>query len=866
KEDKAQQKLKFIINNKSFFKQETLALSYIQLADTAFFKGTLVFAKDNYEKASKLPQNPKKAYSLYKIAWCDFNLGQTKKAEQQLISLLRNKKILSHPLTQQQDTALIEMISHDLALFMAANDIQQSDIELLSILSPENTKKTNLIFLATELERTSKKQSSLLVWSYLEKKELSFEDKIEKSIKTTKILYDLNQKKQLTKEISQLVEFLKTNSCKSNITCEEAQKKLKFILTEWFKAEEKKPSFELITSFDLYADAFRDADFSLWAAEKSLQQKKYSQAFNSFNRAVDILIQTTNSEKLEIALVGTIESAERENDKSNKLQSYQKYLNHSLKKDQLYFIKYQLAHWYYEYDQKSEAVELFEEIILATKAPIDLKSKAADLNTEIFIQKKDNELLEKKSLNYANLIPNRKNDFLLIWRKAIINHSSSIINDHFVSETMLEKLWQKLSLYDYSLWPANDKKLILKNRQVLATKIKNSNYMIQAAEDFLRQVSLTSKEKSEMYAYLCWVKETTLEWDKALDFHLKTENQNNADFVFKAAILSQLANAENSDIKLSKKSLWYFQKYIELGKNKQKRQTAIYQIITKGDNPTKDLFKFKKDLRENTELFGNAILFTYEKTKDDSLLKYFINDTKFKKSQASLLIKANLDLKEIAKTHNQIRSVKLASNLGKKLNSSILKKVALLNKFEIKTNQALKHNNLSLSLIALSFLSFENSKLANDIVKLPIPSTLNESEKTEYKKQLEIQVKPFQNKAIEINKKALALWQEAIDKDLFKDLYQSSEQVNVPGHKLSQIVITNLSLSARIVKFSDDPFKKYSQERRHLLSEAKNIEENLKKDPFNFKELEKYQVITRKLGNGTLLAYLDNRTTMGEYK
>ena len=99
------------------------------------------------------------------------------------------------------DISFLEEVSRDLATFMARNNIVESDIKTLVTLSPDSARQKNLVYLATELDRTAKKESALLVWAIIGKQDVDFASQLEGQIQITRIQYDLGHKAKLLTEI-----------------------------------------------------------------------------------------------------------------------------------------------------------------------------------------------------------------------------------------------------------------------------------------------------------------------------------------------------------------------------------------------------------------------------------------------------------------------------------------------------------------------------------------------------------------------------------------------------------------------------------------------------------------------------------------
>ncbi|MCB0371315.1 MAG: tetratricopeptide repeat protein, partial [Bdellovibrionales bacterium] len=344
-----------IIKKRKYHRPDIVALAYVQLGDIYFYRGEFKKALYNFDESLKIDKNPRKAYSYYRSAWSDFNLGDSQKAQRKLIKLLSDDSFSGSKVPTS--ASFKDDASRDLATFMAKNGIKTSDLQLLANLSPEGSKRKNLVYLASELDRTGKKQSALIVWKKLGTKDLSFEDQLEGQIKITRIQYDLGNKKNLIKELNTSISMLKNSPCPDNTECAIGQQNLKKILADWGKSEEREPSTELIFAFKVFSESFSDYEMSFWAAQASMKRKDYQQAFEGFRNAALILSKlnpTKDPKKDKIfnnSLLNAIESAERSNSKELKLVSYKLYLDLNPTGKNFYLVKYQMAHWYYDYNK-----------------------------------------------------------------------------------------------------------------------------------------------------------------------------------------------------------------------------------------------------------------------------------------------------------------------------------------------------------------------------------------------------------------------------------------------------------------------------------------------------------------------------------
>lgn len=846
-----------IIQNPKHYEQETLAIAHIQLGDIYFYKGEFKKSREHFTAALKLNDNPRKAYSFYRSAWCDYNLGQTQLAQKNLIQLLNNKPLLLTK-NKQPDISFQEDVSRDLATFMAKNDIVENDIQILSDLSPESTRQKNLVYLASELDRTAKKPSAILVWKKLGQKSLSFEDQLEGQIRITRIQYDLGHKENLVSEINNSIKLLKQSPCPKNPECSIGQQNLKKILTDWGRAEERNPSKELILSYHLFSNSFDDFEMSYWTAQSAMKRKLYMEAFNGFRKSATLLSEMERSQDqrlnrmFEASLLGAIEASEKMNSKDQKLIAYKLYLDLNPKGEKFYAVKYQIAHWYYDINDYSNALQLFKELALQEKASFELRDKSAELCLDISVITKNEGQIESDSLLFANTFKTKTNYYLALWRKSILNQSAKIINNTTSQTSTLEGLWNKIDAIELNNWPLADKKKLIKNKLSLGIKLKNLEMIAKSTDQYLAIPNLPPQDKEASLVTKAWVYEMKMDFKSALVIlrDLKPAKNKQAEHHYKLALLSELAKQDPTEDYLN---------FMAVTKDKDKKQQAAYQLILLSKNPRADFLKYTKLLKSNTQLYAAAGIYTYERTKDTNLANNLLKNTSVKNTFEGQILAHMLEFKNLAKLHGKIIDTKIVGVSDRKLQKNIITKMSLLKQLEKRTQSAVSKKDSSLQLITLAYLAHENTRLANDILSLPAPKQLNEEQKKQYLDQVRQQISPFQTKSLAIKEKAKELWNESTSKNLFKDIYDLAQETGKPGSELAKIEIANLKTASLMVGYSQDPFIKFTQERHKMVSEAQSLEQSINKDPFNFSDLEKYRELQKELGSGPLVAYLNSR-------
>ena len=528
------------------YDKKTNSIVENQLGDVSFFKGDYIVAIKHYQKAAGVKENPRRAYSQWRMAWSYYNQGQTQLAEKQLTELLKQSDLFVTE-SGTKDNAFQEDVSHDLALFMAKNDITKQSVKTLSSLSPESARQKNLIFLATELDRSAKKQSALLVWAVVGDHKISFEDELDKQIQITRIQYDLGHKENLLAEIDKSVALLKDSKCSDNQECVIAKQNLRRVITDWAKAEERVPSAELIVGFSKFTNSFPDFEMTYWAAQAAYQRKQYKDAYQFDIQTVSLLSSVKNKKPneqkmFEGALLSSIEVAELSKDGNIRFEAYSRYLQLNPEGEKASEVKYQIAHWYYEKNDYTNAGVEFRKLAADKKMPLDLREKAGDLSLDSDVMLKNESAIETNSLALASVLPSRKSEYGAIYRKSILNQTARILNEK--QEANYASELKKLNAIVLASFPADQNKQVIKNKIELAYRLKDLDALTKNAQALLTMSGATGAEKEMATRHLAWVAEVRMQFKQAAQLLSKIQPTSvaaKADYYLKMATLKELA-------------------------------------------------------------------------------------------------------------------------------------------------------------------------------------------------------------------------------------------------------------------------------------------------------------------------------------
>lgn len=846
-----------ITESSSKYESRTVALAHIQLADTAFYKSQLTESEKHLKKALSIRDNPRKGYAQYRLAWVNFNQGKAQLAESQLIDLLKRPALFQNA-SGRTDTAFQEDVSRDLATFLAFNDLKADSIEILLSLTPENSRHKNLMYLAQELDRTGKKRSALKVWALLGDQGLSFEDNLERQIQVTRIEYDLGNKQALLAEIDRSLSLLQDKRCEGNEDCTVARQNLRRIMTDWAKAEERAPTADLITGLSKFTTQIPDAELSHWAGTAATKRKQYSQAFGFYSQSAQLLKsegRTSSQKMFEGSLLGAIETAELSQSADLRMKAYQQYLSLNPKGARASEVRYQMAHWYYEQNQYLQASQEFRKLGLDPSMPRSLREKSADLGLDSNVLLKDDVALELHSLEFAKALPSKASDYLSIYRKAVLNQTAKVLNLQATEEAKSAAFRQELGKLDslkLKLWPAADRKSLIKNKILLSYRLKDLDSLSRHSKELLLTQNITATEKEMALSHLAWVAEIRMNFGEALSYWtmIRPAANQKADYHFKMAVLREL-NGSNPTAD--------YRKVMQVSRSLEQRAFAAHQLVLNSRNPISEFKQQERQLKSNSQLLGSAGIFAFEKTGNSAFAKSLMTKGSFRNSAAGALISHQMKVKDFDQLQSQARATRLKAGSDSRLQRDLKKRIALLKKMEVQANTAIRQKDTSLQLIFLSRLAQENGTLAREILALPAPRGLKGPAADQYKAQVAALVLPYEQQQQVILVKNQQLWTQALQTNALTDLTEWSLQPARPGRQIAAREVELLKASAQSSGLGNDPFAKLSNERRKVSQEAQVLKNRISKNPFNFEDLQKMKSLQMNLGSGPMVAYLDSR-------
>lgn len=849
-----------IIKERKKYSAEIVAEAFIEAGDFEYNSGNFKKALKDFNSALAIKNAPRRSYAKYRVAWGQFHSGNTNIAIKQMVTLLRDPNSFKRT-DGSKDASFQEEASRDLATFYARKNITAKDIDTLIELTPANNREGNLTYLANELDRAGKKRSSLQVWAIIGSQKQNGEDKIEGQIKIAKIQYDLNKKTETVKEIKIAAKMLKED-CENEQNCKTLEQLLRKLITDWGKAEERQPSEQLISAYSIYTSNFPDIEVNYWAGIAAQKRKQYKESFTFYKNAAELSNEYIHSKDLktqdrsihkifEGSLLGAIEVAELSKIIELRDQSYVQYLKLNPNGEKALEVQYQMAQVLLEKGDNENAAIKFKEIALTNKAgPQSIKDKAADLSLDTLVLLKEDEKLEAWANEFAQKLPKRRNEFLVIARKSTLNQAAKAINSS-QPDSELQRQYGKLVKTDLSKASAEERVSFYKHRILIAYKIKNLDALIGSALLTLREKHISEKDKNDALTQLAWAYEMKFDFKNALATFKKItpERGNIDDHALKMGMLSELAGKDATK---------YYEQFLQVSNNRSQKQDVAYSLVRLAKNKTRAFRKYDSILLGNMKLYMQAGMFAYEEKRSESLKKELLSKRGSSNTFDGQLLERIDALRDMQKDITKLSRHKLRSNGPKNLRNSIKERLNLISKVERHADRAIRKKDFTLQLVALSNLSYENKRLAQDILRLPMPRGLNAQQKTQYKALIENQIAPYNQKSKVLLSKTDELWNSKEDSSII-DIMDLSTQSHSPGYKLAQEELKAVNQVAKRLNYTSLTLTKKWQLRQKLSQELNSVRTLVSKNPFDSGYLEKMKEIETRLNRGPMVAYLDAR-------
>lgn len=870
---------------------EAVAEANLSLAELAFKKRNYPVAKEHYAKVLSIPQAGSRGLAAYRIAWCEFNLGEVEPAIAGLSKILTTPELSSRSASGgvvQVDRSFQEEVSRDLATFLARRTVSVADAKLLYDLSPETVKLPNIAYLAGETERLGQAKSAIELWRFSQEHQSKPRAKVEGHIRLAQLEMEQKNPKAAGQDFELAMNLWPTAigpDATADDQAKEMKARLRKLVLDWNRNEKKNPSDELAATYKTYLKTFpSEADMTVWLAQVLRERKEYKDAVLSYKAGADLYAQAlkvskpedkkTNSEGLENALLGAIETAELSKDNAILLSVYDSYLALSQDKKREIEVLYQKANIAYTKADYATAADQMRSIAFMTQAKspdaLKVRKQAADLALDSLVLMKDDERIEKWAKDFGGLFPKEAADYAKVARKAVLTQSAALASGTASAPTSktpgtvspagaagapdYEKAWTVLSRFDLQTTTPDDRQSYLKNRLILAEKTGRFADARDAADQLLKSPGLSAEDKQFALSRKAWLSELILDFDTALvatEQIAPTKDVPEDQRLLKLAMYADLANKDTRP---------YLTKYLGVSKDEDKQLTIASQLVRESKEPVKELEKQKTVLLKKPEIYARLALENVAKYEKPELAKAALAQNGVPATTAGRLLTRVVVLDELAGQKAKLAAHKIDGSTQKKLAATLKARIAMIEQLDKTASRAIDSADWTAQLLSLDALAKESERFYSEILSLPMPSGLSPEDEQQYLALLSQQAAPYQVKAQDVKKKVDEFWNN-------KSAIQSLEtSLTSSTGSLRSLVVREIKLLATVAptqaKADLDALANRPEANADLrpnLAQIEQARQAVREEPLSRAKLETLLGLERQAGRVGMVSYLEGR-------
>ncbi|MCB9027073.1 MAG: tetratricopeptide repeat protein [Bdellovibrionaceae bacterium] len=831
------------------------AEAHAGLVEIYYARGNFPTALKHANMALEYRELKRPGLTMYRKAWCLLNTGKNEEAKNTLATILKSEELLSIPTTNGPalDKSFQEDLSRDLALFLAREKVTSVEIELITSLSPTDKIYDNLFYMGQELSRQGSYISALLVWDYLlNSKQVTAAQQLEIKIRKAELYLIAGKPSSAVKSLEEASLHWQEKGCKDELDCESLRIRIKNVVINWHKQSSKKLSINLLKAYQAYSRAFlEDGDMHYRGAQVAHRLGKFDQAQKMFRlaslHAKDI---KEKGPAFEAALVGEVESAEASKNLEAKQEAYEHYLKVNPNGNKAIEIHYQMAHLNNSKKKYMKAAKGFD--LVAThksKNYQTLKIKAADLAIDALVMENNHLLIENKATEYATIFKSKNKEFLGHARKASLNLVKITLDKVRPDKDEYKKALIRLNKISYVGITKNDRILIAKAKIKISHELQDLDGLIAGAKE-LYSISQLSEEDNEFaLSQLSWGYELQLNFKEAYKYstRMKLKNLSKDERDLWLAMLADFAGLDSKN---------HFKEYIATTKSLSQANNIRAKLILESNKPWNELNKELSSLRDSPLVLSTLALELNDKQKNENEIKKILQIKSLRDTPAGRHMSRKMFLKDYKSTVGNISKYKLLSQSQYLLKNSLITKMKLLDRLNVKANEAIASNDWFLQLITLEDVKNENDKLIKELLAIPLPKGLNKKDQAKYKSEVAKLIKPFEEKRDQVEVKTQSFWSnEAIFQEL-KSSYVSSSNVFRKHIKRELNVLLDYAPKSIKYKIKDILNSRIVHPTK---SEIQSAWQKLKDMPFDIDPVSDLKELEEKRQEPLIVAYLDIR-------
>lgn len=861
-----------IDSKKPRFEASLVARAHEGLGDIYFHTGKFKQAQEHYQAALEDKSTEHRGLLSYRIAWCDFNQDHLARATHDLEVLLSKPELLTKETPQGvvYDPSFHEDVTRDLATFYSRGNVTSEQITRFTQLTPTAERKELLLFFANETDRLGQKKAAKEIYQAYMKEKLTQEERLDALVASTQVNYDMGQSYQSTEDFAVAVKAFKETPCKDEQKCAEIKKRMRRYVTELHRSKKSHVDQDVLKSYIIYVSTFPDdEEMAALGAQVAMDLKQYPDAMTLYHQgavAADADMRSSGFgardakdkakvEKMRTASVlGEVEAAELSENSAAREKAYKNYLAMMPNGDKQFETRYQLAQLAYEQKQYANAANQFATLALDTKGPMDLRKKSADLTLDCLAIEKNDPEIEKWGQKFAVALPAYKQEYMKLSRKAVTNQVAETANNQTASNSDLKSALEKLR--STSIMNASDVEKIIhyKNEAILAQKVGDNAALLSSLSSLLTIKSLSASDREETLARKEGFFETHLDFKDAYKtaLQMRFPHQSEADKQLRLGTLAELAG-------LNPKR--HYEYYLQVKPHGQEALFLRGRLVALSSNPGRELRKQAPELSRDPELLGTILLIVYSRTHDMKSLQSYLRSSRMARTSVAKLFAKQPFYKEQANFSQAIARHRISSRSDRMLNKTIKERVRLLAQADQYVKSALRLNDYTAQIMALTTVSKENYRLVADILALPMPKRLSAPQQQQYAYLLKRQAAPYMNKAQVADAKLQEFWGNTRARQALMNEYQVSQRDIKPMLRFELLLLE--SLAPNNIRYE---INSVLSEKEPSVKDLIVARQAASEDPNNARLLQNLKVLETKFGNPVMATYLDHRLNRSQGK
>lgn len=834
-----------------------LQQAYAGRAEHLYQRGEFKQARSDFEISLRFAAATKRGPLAHRIAWCNLNLDDQETAVAQLVAILRDPQMLKRESTEgaSTDLAFEDEVASDLATFVARGHVTSQQISLVESLAPKRSKLSVMKHLAEETERLGQPRAALEAWSVVLKYQPEGADKMEVSSHVARLRYNLGDKAGSLVAIQGAMKQWAKEGCTEKLDCDNLRKEIRNLLTDWTKAETKKPSETLLGAYESYVSVFdQDVEMMYFGAETAKSVKMYSQAVALYHNSA-ILASGAASKNpkaadiLESSLTNEVEMAElapKEQGYVLRQAAYDFYLRLSPGGNINHKVRYQRARLPYEQGNNAEASVRLEQFAKSSQCrktsseDHQLCVQAADLDLDARVLMKDDVAVEKGALSYARVFSEKKIEYLKIARTSALKQAALMEPQAAIA---------KLASINTEGMDRDESLRLLKTRMALSEKIHDLPALKSAAAQLLKTPKIDAKDHEYALSRIAYAAEMQFDFASAYSISSKMDMKglSPADRELKLAMFSELAGHDPRK---------HEEAFIGLSKNAAKRAVVRAKLVRTSKNKARELARNERELKRFPSIYAPLILEIYASSGDRLFAEKQLRSRAFAAQPAGKVLARQLFLADFAKVDQKISSHRIRSKSDSLMQKTLSERIKLLSAVEKEAARAIKTGDWTTQAVTLAVLSRENNRMYSDVMALPIPKRLRGNDRLQYAKLVENQANAYLQKHDAIDQKLKGFWNDSKAFTAMVDDFGSAKP------ELRRMMAREMRTLARVAPGDRQTTLNNALHEgidQASASEVASATREARQAPFSAAILAKLREVEESRSRDTMVAYLDAR-------